>query len=80
MQVETFERQRVMLMPIRFGEFMVERRLLEEGELLDALADHWHTGARIGDVIERRGYVGRDAIEAAAQEYHRDLPVVEVEA
>jgi hypothetical protein len=78
MQVESFERR--VLMPIRFGEFLVERQVLEEGELLDALADHWQTGVRIGDVIERRGFAERAEIEACASEYHGDLPVVEVDS
>ncbi|MCC7000156.1 MAG: hypothetical protein IT370_36490 [Deltaproteobacteria bacterium] len=78
MQLESFERR--VLMPIRFGEFLVERRVLAEGELLDALADHWQTGVRIGDVIAGRGFAERAAIEACAREYHGELPVVEVEA
>ena len=36
------------LEPVRFGDFLVEKKLIDEGQLLDALADHWIAGCRIG--------------------------------
>jgi hypothetical protein len=45
------------LEPVRFGDFLVERKLINEGQLLDALADHWIAGCRIGEAVVRRGYL-----------------------
>ena len=65
------------LEPIRFGDYLVERRALDEGQLLDVLADHWANGGRLGDAIVRRAYLSVDEIEVLAAEYHR-LDVVEI--
>jgi hypothetical protein len=65
------------LTPIRFGEYLLERRVINDGQLLDALAEHWGTGRRIGDVLASRGHVDPSVIERYANEYH-GLSVVEV--
>ena len=45
------------LEPVRFGDFLVEKKVIDEGQLLDALADHWMSGCRIGEAVVRRGYL-----------------------
>ena len=50
------------LEPVRFGDFLVERKLINEGQLLDALADHWIAGCRIGEAVVRRGYLSTDQL------------------
>jgi hypothetical protein len=57
------------LQPLRFGDFLVERKLINEGQLLDALAEHWMSGCRIGESIARKGYVARTEIERLAREF-----------
>ncbi|MEK6607631.1 MAG: hypothetical protein AABZ30_08225 [Myxococcota bacterium] len=54
---------------IRFGEFLIERQVLSEGQLLDCLAVHWESGCRVGDAACERGYAGRLVVERAAREY-----------
>jgi hypothetical protein len=66
------------LQPIRFGEFLFERRLLTEHQLLEALADHWSNGGRIGTVIGLLGFLSPQEVERQASMYH-GLDVVEVE-
>jgi hypothetical protein len=58
-----------MLKPIRFGDYLLERAVLTEAQLLDALADHWSTGVRLGEAISHRGYIPRDEVERHALEY-----------
>lgn len=57
------------LQPIRFGDFLVERKLINEKQLLDALAEHWMSGCRIGESVARRGYVARAEVERLAGEF-----------
>jgi hypothetical protein len=57
------------LQPVRFGDFLVERNVIDEGQLLDALADHWISGCRIGEAVVRRGYVSRDELAARLSEF-----------
>jgi hypothetical protein len=57
------------LQPVRFGDFLVERKVIDEGQLLDALAEHWMTGARIGESIARKGYLPASEIERLAREF-----------
>jgi hypothetical protein len=57
------------LQPIRFGDFLVERKLINEKQLLDALAEHWMSGCRIGESVARRGYVPRADVERLASEF-----------
>jgi hypothetical protein len=62
---------------IRFGEYLVERKAIDDGQLLDALADHWAHGGRLGSVISRRGWLTVDDVEKLAADYHA-LNVVEL--
>jgi hypothetical protein len=64
---------------IRFGEYLLERKVISDGEYLDALADHFANGGRFGTALARRGILAADAVEAHAAEYHA-LHVVEVAA
>ncbi len=57
------------LQPIRFGDFLVERKLINEKQLLDALAEHWMSGCRIGESIARKGYLPAHEVERLAREY-----------
>ena len=65
------------LRPIRFGEFLVECRAITEGELLDALADHWAHGCRVGESVARRGYLPEGEVERFAAQF-QNLHVVYV--
>jgi len=58
------------LVPVRFGEFLVERQLIDEGQLLDALAEHWMTGRKLGESIARKGYLPPAEVEQLASEFH----------
>lgn len=73
------QREAKRLETLRFGEFLVERAVLDEGQLLDVLAEHWATGDRIGRAVSRRGYLTPDEVETFAAEYH-NLDVVEIPA
>lgn len=66
------------LEPIRFGEFLLERKVISDGEYLDALADHFANGGRFGMALSRRGILPTDRVEELAAEYHA-LRVVLVE-
>jgi hypothetical protein len=57
------------LQKLRFGDFLVERKVIDEGQLLDALAEHWMTGNRIGDSVARKGYLSKPEIERLATEF-----------
>ncbi len=70
-------RPRASLERIYFGEFLVERKAIDEGQHLDALADHWTYGGRFGNALVRRGILTREQVERYAAEYHA-LCVVEV--
>ena len=50
------------LEPVRFGDFLVEKKVIDEGQLLDCLADHWIAGCRIGEAVVRRGYLSTDEL------------------
>lgn len=62
---------------IRFGEFLVEKKVIDDGQLLDALAEHWAHGGRFGAALSRRGILSVDEVEQLAAEYH-GIQVVEV--
>lgn len=66
------------LLPIRFGEFLCERRLITDEQLLDALGDHWCNGGRIGNAIARRGFLSPDIVEREATAYH-ELDTIEID-
>ncbi len=65
------------LEPIRFGEYLLERHAISDGEYLDALADHFANGGKFGAALARRGIMSTDDVERLAAEYHA-LRVVEV--
>jgi hypothetical protein len=54
---------------VRFGDFLVEKKLIDEGQLLDALADHWMSGCRIGEAVARKGYLKVDEVNRLLQEF-----------
>ena len=54
---------------LRFGDFLVERHVINEAQLLDALAEHWRSGIRIGESVTRKGYVAAGEIERLAREF-----------
>jgi hypothetical protein len=57
------------LEPFRFGDFLVEKRMINEGQLLDALADHWMSGCRIGEAVVRRGYLSNEELGRQLAEF-----------
>ena len=57
------------LQPVRFGDFLVEKQVIDEGQLLDALADHWSVGCRIGESVVRRGYLSPDELANRLREF-----------
>ena len=57
------------LEPVRFGDFLVEKKVIDEGQLLDALADHWIAGCRIGEAAVRRGYLSIDELSQRLTEF-----------
>ena len=57
------------LQPLRFGDFLVERNVISEGQLLDALAEHWRSGIKIGESVARKGYVPQIEVERLAREF-----------
>ena len=71
------EMQRRGLQRIRFGEYLVEKNMLSDEQLLAALAEHWSNGGRIGAAITRSGFLPAEEIERQAALYH-DLDVIEI--
>ncbi|MCP4449654.1 MAG: hypothetical protein GY811_30635 [Myxococcales bacterium] len=69
--------QATRLTPIRFGEFLCQRELITEEQLLEALGDHWSNGGNIGSAIRRQGFLDLEEIEREAVAYH-SLDTVEV--
>jgi len=62
---------------IRFGEYLFERSVITEEQLLCALGEHWSNGGRIGAAIARLGLLESDEVERHAADYH-ELDIVEV--
>lgn len=62
---------------IRFGEFLVEKKLLSDEQLIAALAEHWSNGGNIGSAISRAGFLPPEEIERQAALYH-GLDVIEI--
>ncbi len=54
---------------VRFGDFLVEKKLIDEGQLLDVLADHWMSGCRIGESVARRGYLPAARVQELLHEF-----------
>ena len=65
------------LKPIEFGDYLIEKKALDEAQLLDALADQWQNRSRLVDAIVRRGYLAQDEAERLHAEYE-NLNVVYV--
>jgi len=65
------------LIPLRFGDFLVEKHKISEAQLLDALAEHWMTGLKLGESVVKKGYIPAPEIELLAAEF-RDLQTVYV--
>jgi hypothetical protein len=68
MDTET-QKPTLSLQPVHFGDFLVERKLINEAQLLDALAEHWSTGCRIGESVVKKGYLPFDEVERLAFEF-----------
>jgi hypothetical protein len=69
--------RRVNLTVIRFGEFLVERGVIDREQLLKVLMEHHLRGGRIGDMIVRLGLCPANRLEDLANEYH-SLTAVEL--
>lgn len=67
----------VRLTAIRFGEFLCQRDLITEEQLLEALGDHWSNGGNIGSAVLRQGFLDIHEIERQAAAYH-SLDTVEI--
>lgn len=70
------------LEPIRFGEFLREKRLLDDAQLLEALAFHWSNGGRLGAAISHIGLLPREVVQRELAVYHgldSGLDVVEID-
>jgi hypothetical protein len=61
---------RANLQVIRFGEFLVERGVINREQLLKVLMEHHLRGGRIGDVVARLGLCAGSRLETLAAEYH----------
>jgi hypothetical protein len=59
------------LQVIRFGEFLVERSVINRSQLLQVLMVHHLHGGRVGAIVARLGFADLMRIEALADEYHR---------
>jgi len=67
----------VRLTAIRFGEYLCQRELITEEQLLEALGDHWSNGGNIGAAVRRQGFLDSEEIERQAAAYH-SLDTVEI--
>ena len=68
------------LVPLRFGEFLRERHLITDEQLLAALAVHWsERRGPIGRTLVDQGVLPLEIVEAEARAFHDDLDVVEIE-
>jgi hypothetical protein len=65
------------LQPLRFGDFLIERNLIDHEQLLDALGEHWLSGCAIGEAVVRRGYLTAEQIADELRAY-QGLDVVYV--
>jgi hypothetical protein len=69
------------LEPVRFGEFLRDRRLISDEQWLAALAAHWSAASpgrhRIGRTIIDAGYLPEDVVEAEARVFHEELDIIE---
>ena len=69
------------LEPLRFGEYLRERNLITDEQLIAALASHWSDRRfSIGRTLVEQGILPLELVEAEARAYHHELDVVEIEA
>ncbi|MDD5347579.1 MAG: ATPase, T2SS/T4P/T4SS family [Candidatus Omnitrophica bacterium] len=47
----------------KIGELLIERGLITDGQLAEALADQKLSGGKLGEIIVRRGWATRDEVE-----------------
>ena len=71
------------LEPVRFGEFLLARNLINDEQWLAALAEHWSAAVigkrlRIGTTIVDHGFLARDVVEREARAFHDEIDVVEI--
>jgi len=73
------------LEPVRFGEFLRDRKLISDEQWIAALAEHWCSIAfggvrrrKIGRTIVDLAFLPAEVVEAEARAFHDDLEVVEV--
>lgn len=67
------------LEPLRFGEYLRERNLITDEQLIAALAAHWSDRRfTIGRTLVEQGILPFELVEAEARAYHHELDVVEV--
>lgn len=78
----TTQRPPAALVTVRFGEFLRERRLLDDEQWLAALAAHWSETPRrrFGDTVVELGLLPSALVEEAAEVFHDGLDVVEIHA
>jgi hypothetical protein len=57
------------LEPVRFGDFLIEKKAIDEGQLLDALADHWISGCPLGEAVAKKGYLASEEIARLLKEF-----------
>jgi len=68
-----------LLEPLRFGEYLRERNLINDEQLIAALAAHWSERRfSIGRTLVEQGILSLEQVEAEARAYHHELDVVEV--
>ncbi len=71
------------LEPVRFGEFLLHRNLINDEQWLAALAEHWSLASvgkrtRIGVTIVEHGFLAKDVVEREARAFHDEIDVVEI--
>ena len=74
MQLQT---QPQTLRPIEFGDYLIERKVLDEAQLLDVLAETWQSRSLLADSIVRRGYLAQADLDRLLAEFE-NLNVVYV--
>jgi len=57
------------LKPIGFGDFLVERSAITEGQLLDALAAQWASGNELKQALVERGHLPPNEVERLSTEF-----------
>jgi hypothetical protein len=70
---KSFHSQLPAIDQVRFGEFLLERKLISDEQWLAALADHWsNRGKRFGATIVANGFLGSAVVESQARVFHED--------